>query len=373
MSKDSDTDGENLIKPNPFVRDLIPYVPGKPVEELERELGIKNAIKLASNENPIGPSPLAVGAVEHAITNMHRYPDGDAFYLKHKLAERLDVRPEELIFGNGSNDVIDIAARTFLSTGDEAVMGEYAFIVYPIVTQAVGAKAVISPMPDYTHDLRDMYSRITPATKAVFIANPNNPTGTMVKRGEFEWFMEKVPDDVMVLMDEAYFEYVDDPEYPNSLEYMKSGKSLITVRTFSKIYGLAGLRIGYGVAPEEMISNMHRVRQPFNTNSLAQAAALAALDDHEHVVNTKKVNGEGLEYLSRELGEMGISFVPTYTNFILIDLGCDPMPIYNALLKEGVIVRPVGGYGLKTHIRVTIGLPSENERFVKALKKVTGK
>ncbi len=362
-----------MIKPNQFIKDLIPYVPGKPVEELERELGIKNAVKIASNENPLGPSPLALSAVESSLKEIHRYPDGDAFYLKHKLAETLNVKPETLIFGNGSNDVIDIAARTFLAPGDEALMGEYAFIVYPIVTQAVGAEAVISPMPGYAHDLRDMYSRITPKTKAVFIANPNNPTGTMVKRGELEWFLDKVPWDVMVLIDEAYFEYVEDRDYPDSLYYHVSGKSVITVRTFSKIYGLAGLRLGYGVASEEIISNMQRVRQPFNSNSLAQSAAIAALDDHQHVERSKEVNREGLLYLTGELGKMEIPFAPTYTNFILIDLGFDPVPIYDALLREGVIVRPVGGYGLKTHLRVTIGLPSENEKFIRAIKKVLNK
>ncbi|MEQ9618290.1 MAG: histidinol-phosphate transaminase [Deltaproteobacteria bacterium] len=362
-----------MIKPNPYVRDLIPYVPGKPVEELERELGIKGAVKIASNENPLGPSPLALRAIEAALRNVNRYPDGDAFYLKHKLAGKLNLKPEMLIFGNGSNDVIDIAARTFLKPGDEAVMGEYAFIVYPIVTQAVGAKAVISPMPDYKHNLTDMCSRITPKTKAVFIANPNNPTGTMVRRDELEWFLDRVPDDIMVLIDEAYFEYVEDPHYPDSLHYHDNGKSIITTRTFSKIYGLAGLRLGYGAASEEIISNMQRVRHPFNTNSPAQAAALAALDDDEHVARSKEVNKEGLTYLTGELRKMEIPFAPSYTNFILIDLGSDPIPAYGALLREGVIVRPVGGYGLKTHLRVTVGQEAENKRFVKSLKKVLKK
>ena len=362
-----------MIKPNPFVRDLIPYVPGKPVEELERELGITGAIKIASNENPVGPSPLALNAAGRALNNIHRYPDGDAFYLKHKLADALKVKPERLLFGNGSNDVLDIAARTFLSPGDEAVMGEFAFIVYPIVTQAVGAKAVISPMPDYNHNLRDMRSRITSKTRAVFIANPNNPTGTMVKRDELEWFLDKVHEDILVVMDEAYFEYVEDPEYPDSLTYQNTGKSILTVRTFSKIYGLAGLRLGYGIAHEDMVSAMQRARHPFNTSSIAQAAATAALDDHEHVKRSRDVNREGLRYLIDELGKLGMNHTPTYTNFILIDLGKDPMPLYNALLREGVIVRPVGGYGLKTHLRVTIGLPEENERFVRAMKKVLDK
>jgi len=359
-----------MIKPNPYVEDLIPYIPGKPVEELERELGVRNAIKIASNENPLGPSPLALKAMEESLRETHRYPDGDAFYLKNKVADTLELKPETLIFGNGSNDVLDIAARTYMRAGDEAVMGEYAFIVYPLATQAVGAKAVISPMPDYTHDLRDMYSRITIKTKIVFIANPNNPTGTMVKRDELEWFLDKVPDDILVVIDEAYFEYVDDPEYPNTLEFHSMGKSILTVRTFSKIYGLAGIRLGYGVANVKIISEMHRVRQPFNVSSIAQKAGIAALGDTGHVRRSKELNREGLEYLREELGKLGIKFAPTSTNFILIDLDRDPMPTYNALLREGVIVRPVAGYGLRTHLRVTAGLPDENVKFINALSRV---
>lgn len=359
-----------MIEPNEFVKDLIPYVPGKPVEELERELGIKDAIKIASNENPLGPSPLALRAVSEALSKLNRYPDGDAFYLKHKLAVRLSVNPENLIFGNGSNEVIEIVARTFMKPGDEAVMGEFAFIVFPIVTQAVGAKAIISPTPDLTHNLRDMFERITPKTKAVFIANPNNPTGTMVRREEVEWFLERVPEDIIVVIDEAYFDYVDDPDYPNSLDYQNLGKSIITVRTFSKIYGLAGLRLGFGVSSKEIISYMNRVREPFNVNSLAQVAAISALDDGEHVERSRRINREGLDYLSRELTKLNLPFAPSFTNFILVDLGFDPTPVYNALLKEGVIVRPVGAYRLKTHLRVTVGLPEENERFIRAIKKV---
>jgi histidinol-phosphate aminotransferase len=359
-----------MIKPNPFIEDLIPYVPGKPVEELERELGVSGAVKMASNENPLGPSPLALKAMEESLGETHRYPDGDAFYLKQKLAEKLSIRPETLIFGNGSNDVLDIAARTFMRAGDEAIMGEYAFIVYPISTQAVGAKAVISPMPDYTHDLKDMHSRITEKTKIVFIANPNNPTGTMVKRDEVQWFLDKVPEDILVVIDEAYFEYVDDPEYPDTLRYHDMGKSILTVRTFSKIYGLAGIRLGYGIAHEKLVSQMHRVRHPFNVSSVAQTAGIAALDDVEHIQRSKELNREGLGYLTRELGRLGITFAPTFTNFLLIDLEVGPITIYNALLREGVIVRPVAGYGLKTHLRVTIGLMDENVKFINALNKV---
>ena len=352
---------------------LVPYIPGKPVQELERELGITNVTKLASNENPLGPSPLAMEAMSNALTSVNMYPDGDAYYVKHKLADRLNVRPENLIFGNGSNDVIDIIARTFLKAGDEAVMGEYAFIVFPLVTQAVGARVVVSPMPDLIHNLNDFYSRITSKTRAVFIANPNNPTGTIVGREELERFLEMVPDDIVVVIDEAYFEYVDDREYPNSLDYHSLGKSVITVRTFSKIYGRAGLRLGYGVSSPEIISPMHRVRQPFNTNLLAQVAAFAALDDHNHVSKGRRINNEGMSYFSRELKKLNISFTPSFSNFILIDLKSDPTSVYNSLLKLGVIVRPVINYGLKTHLRVTVGLPEENERFMWALKSILGK
>lgn len=362
-----------LIKPNPFVGDLIPYVPGKPVEELERELGISGAVKIASNENPLGPSPLAEQAVKEATHTLNRYPDGDAYYLKEKLSSKLGVKAETIIFGNGSNDVIDIAARTFMQPGDEAIFGEYAFIVYPIVTQAVGAKSVISPMPDYKHDLRDMHSRITEKTRIIFIANPNNPTGTAVKRDEFDWFIENVPEDILILVDEAYFEYVDDINYPDSLKYHNMGKSIITVRTFSKIYGLAGLRLGYGIAHEDIISNMQRVRHPFNSNSLSQIGAIAALDDTNHLERTKTINSDGLKYVTNELDKLGVVFVPSYTNFVLIDLKDNPMSVYNELLKEGVIVRPVMGYGLKTHLRVTIGTQEENEKFVNGIRKVLGK
>lgn len=362
-----------MIKPNSFVGDLIPYVPGKPVEELEREIGITDAVKIASNENPLGPSPLAEKAISEAVHNLHRYPDGDAFYLKEKLAVKLGVEPETIIVGNGSNDVIDIAARTYMEPGDEAIFGEYAFIVYPISTKAVGANAVISPMPNYTHDLRDMHSRITDKTRIIFIANPNNPTGTMVGRDEFDWFIDNVPDDILVLVDEAYFEYVDDKGYPNSLDYQSSGKSIMTVRTFSKIYGLAGLRLGYGIAHKDIVSHMHKVRHPFNSNSLAQVGAIAALDDTDHIERTKRINTEGLAYVTNELEQLDIPYAPTFTNFVLIDLGDDPMPVYNSLLREGVIVRPVMGYGLKTHLRVTIGTVPENEKFVSGIKGVLGK
>ncbi|MEE9251847.1 MAG: histidinol-phosphate transaminase [Thermodesulfobacteriota bacterium] len=362
-----------MIKPNNCIEGLIPYVPGKPVEELERELGVKGAVKIASNENPLGPSPLAMKAVERELAGLNRYPEGDSFYLKRALAEALGVKPENLIFGNGSNEVLELVARTFLTEGDEAIMGEYAFIVFPIVTQAVGARRVTSPMPGLTHDLQDMYSRITPRTRVIFIANPNNPTATMVGREELEWFLEKVCDDIMIVVDEAYFEYVDDPDYLDTTSQLGRRRSLITTRTFSKIHGLAGLRVGYGIGDAEVISYMNRVREPFNINSLAQAGALAALEDTEHMEKSRRVNALGLEYLTAELQSLKLNVTDSRTNFVLVEFGRDPMPIYDALLREGVIVRPVGGYGLKTHLRVTVGTQAENERFVAALRNVMGK
>ncbi len=359
-----------MIKPNPSIEDLIPYVPGKPIEELERELGIGDAVKIASNENPLGPSPLAVRAMEKALWSVNRYPDSDSFYLKRALSARLGVEPENIILGNGSNEVLELVARTYLREGDEVIMGEHAFIVFPIVTQAVGAKRVPSPMPDLKHDLKDMYSRITPRTRVIFIANPNNPTGTKVGRDELQWFLDSVPEEIIVVVDEAYFEYVLDPDYLDTTTYLGRRKGLVTIRTFSKIYGLAGLRVGYGIADGEVISFMNRVREPFNINSLAQVGALAALDDADHRERSRRVNAEGLRFLTEKLNEMGLGVPPSYTNFVLVDFNQDAAPLYRALLREGVIVRPVEEYGLKTHLRVSVGTGEENARFIEALRKV---
>jgi len=356
-----------LIKPVKYIQNLVPYVPGKPVEELERELGIKDAIKIASNENPLGPSPKAIESLYDLLGGINRYPDGDCFYLREKLSRKLSVSKNNLIFGNGSNEVIEIAARTFMKIGDEAIMGEYAFIVYPLVTIALGGVPVMSPMPGMIHDLNDIYRRITSKTKMIFLANPNNPTGTIVQKKELEWFIKEVPEDIMIVVDEAYFEYVDDDHYPNSLDYHTIRKSIITVRTFSKIYGLAGLRLGYGISNIDVVSYMNRIREPFNVNSLAQQAALSALDDKEHVDKTIQINRSGMDYLQQNLSQLGIKYYKSYTNFILLDLGYDPIPLYNDLLQKGLIVRPVKGYGLNTHLRVSIGLDEDNRCFVKAL------
>lgn len=352
-----------------WVRSLTPYPPGKPVEELEREYGIHNSIKIASNENPLGPSPKAMAAVIDAVRNMHRYPDGEAFYLRRALAQRLGVLPENLLFGNGSNEIIELAARTFLRPGDEAVMAEQTFLIYRSVVQAIGGSFKEVPLRHYTHDLDAIAEAIGPRTKMVFLANPNNPTGTIFKRPAWQEFLAAVPKKVLIVMDEAYAEFVEDPEYPNSLDdHVVDGPPIITLRTFSKIYGLAALRIGYGVAAPEIIDLINRVRQPFNVSSLAQVAALAALDDREHVETTRRVNREGTAYLIGEFARLGLSWVPTWANFVLVQVG-NGAQVYERLLRQGVIVRPMGFYGFPDHVRVTVGTPAENERFVAELER----
>lgn len=355
-----------MIRPSEYVLGIQPYIPGKPIEELERELGITNSIKLASNENPVGPSPMALNAIKNSISDINRYPDGSGYYLKKILSDMLSVREDELILGNGSNELIDISVRTFLKAGDDAIMAVPSFVVYSMAVQAVGGNSVQIPLRNYTHDLSAMADAVTSKTKMLFIANPNNPTGTINKNGEFDMIMEKIPDDVLVVVDEAYYEYVSDPDYAESMKYLRSRKNVLILRTFSKIYGLAGLRLGYGIAKKEIISDMNRIREPFNTNTIAQKAAIKALKDREHIKNSRDVNEKGKEYLYHELSSMGIKYVPTEANFIYIPMESDSNIIYEKLLKKGVIVRPVGS----KEIRVTIGLPEENRRFIEALKLV---
>ncbi|MBI5887111.1 MAG: histidinol-phosphate transaminase [Deltaproteobacteria bacterium] len=358
------------------IESLVPYPPGKPIEELERELGITGSIKLASNENPLGPSKKAVAAVSSALNNLHRYPDGSGFYLKEKLSSRLNVPTDMIILGNGSNEIIELLIRTFLRPGDETVMADPSFAVYPLVTKAAGGSSILVPLDKgFRHDLPAMAKAITEKTRIVFIANPNNPTGTVVSKDEFRAFMKDVPDEVIVCVDEAYCEFVRRADFPETIEYVRNGLKglspypVVALRTFSKIYGLAGLRCGYGVADARMINYMDRVRQPFNVNSLALAAALAALDDGEHLKATLENNKNGLDYLFNELKSFGFEVLPTEANFFLIKVG-DGKSVYNGLLKKGVIVRPMASYGLPEYIRVTVGLPEENRRFIKAFKEI---
>jgi histidinol-phosphate aminotransferase len=352
-----------------YIRTLVPYSPGKPIEEVEREYGIANSIKLASNENPLGPSPKAMSAIKERLDQLHLYPDGDCFYLKTGLAKKLQVSPEQLIFGNGSNEIIELAVRTFLRPRDEAVMAQQAFVVYQLVVQAAGGVSRAVPLSDFTHDLGAIAQAITPKTRIVFLANPNNPTGTIYRRSEWERFLEKVPPDILIIVDEAYFEYVEEADYPNSLRYHDSGKTLLTLRTFSKLYGLAGLRIGYGIGSNrDLIGLMHRVRQPFNVNAAAQQGALAALEDTDHVRRSLEVNREGLEFLTREIARLGLAQVPSCANFIMLRVG-DGNEVFEQLLRQAVIVRPMGVYQFPDYIRVTVGTMDENRQFIDALKK----
>jgi len=352
------------------IKKIIPYVPGKPIEELERELGISGSIKLASNENPAGPSPLAIKALRKGLQDLNRDPDGSCHYLRQALSESLRVKDEEIIFGNGSNEIIELAVRTFLVPGDEAIMAHPSFVVYATIVQAVQGKNIIVPLKEWRHDLQEMASRITNKTKIVFIANPNNPTGTINTKSEMRAFMEKVPQGVLVVVDEAYYEYVTEPDYADSLNYFRNGRDILILRTFSKIYGLAGLRIGYGIAGSEIIAAMNSVRQPFNINSLAQKAAVAALGDEKHLLRTKRLNEKGKKYLYRELDSMKIEYIPTDANFIYIQLKDESaVQLYESLLRRGVIIRPMGSKA----VRVTIGLPEENERLIGAMKAVVSK
>ena len=352
-----------------YIRTLIPYEPGRPIEEVEREYGVSNSIKLASNENPLGPSPKALAAIREKLEQLHLYPDGDCFYLKRGMAQKLGVAPENLIFGNGSNEIIELAVRTFMRPGDDAVMAEQAFVVYPLVVQAVGGNIKAVPLRNYTHDLTAIGDAVTRQTRVVFLANPNNPTGTIYRRDEWERFLGKVPPDLLLIVDEAYFEYVQDPAYPDSLRYHAADRAILTLRTFSKLYGLAGLRIGYGVGSKELIDMMQRVRQPFNVNAAAQWAALAALDDIDHVKRSLEVNRQGIEYLQAEFIRLGLQFVSSDANFILVRVG-KGQAVFKQLLRQGVIVRPMEGYRFPEHVRVTVGTMEENRKFVDALQRV---
>ena len=355
---------------SPFLKGLVPYSPGKPIEEVERELGIKGAIKLASNENPLGPSPLALRALREALQESHRYPDGGGYYLKQELADRLGVTPDHLILGNGCNEILDLMARCFLLPGDEVVIADPAFVIYGMLAHLQGCNKVLVPLKDWTHDLAAMAKAVTAKTKMVFIGNPNNPTGTVVRPEELASFMMHLPPDVLVVIDEAYIEYVSPEMVPDSLSHVRLGRRVIVLRTFSKIFGLAGLRVGYGIAPPAMVELLDRARAPFNVNALAQRAALAALDDQHHIENSRRVNELGKAYLSAELARLGLRHPPSSANFLLVDLKRDGKAVCDALLRLGVIVRPMGGRYLGTHIRVSIGTPPENERFIEALKAV---
>jgi histidinol-phosphate aminotransferase len=356
---------------NPQLRDIAVYEPGKPIEETARELGIdpEAITKLASNENPLGPSPKAIRAMQAALENSHRYPDGSGFHLCKAIAARLDLVPGNIILGNGSNEVLEFLGHAFLdaSRQDEVIASEYAFIVYKLIATSFGARMIEVPSPDYRQDLEAMLKAITSKTRLVFFPNPNNPTGTLSSQREIDTFIERAPHDVMIVIDEAYFEFLDDP--PDVLRHVREGRSVIVLRTFSKIYGLAGLRIGYAVARPDVVEFLHKTRQPFNVNSVAQAAALAALEDDAHARETKRVIDEGRAYLQGQFAEMRISFVPAVANFVMVNVG-DACAVFDKLLRRKVIVRPLKTYGLPECIRVSVGTMDENRKLVAALKEV---
>jgi len=353
---------------NAHILDLAPYQPGKPIEELERELGISGSIKLASNEHPRGPCTKALAALHEAIDGVNRYPDGASFALRKKLSERLAVDPEQLVFGCGADELLELLAKTLLGPGDEVVFAWPSFAMYPIVAKGMGATPVTVPLDaDYVHDLPAMAKAVGPRTKLLFVCNPNNPTGTSVGAEAFDRFARSLPDSVVLAVDEAYVDFARRPDFPDALAWVHRRPGTIVLRTFSKIYGLAGMRIGYGIADLELAGYLQRARHPFNVNRLAEVAALAALDDDAWLEQTLRQNAEGIEYLTRELRAMGIEVWPSDANFLLAHTGAG---VYDKLLQHGVIVRPMAGFGLPEHVRITVGLPDENERVVKEMRRI---
>lgn len=352
---------------NPQLRDLVAYEPGKPVEDLARELGIpaEKIIKLASNENPLGPSPRARQAMIETIERAHFYPDGGGFYLREAIAEHVGLSMSYVILGNGSNEIIEFLGHAYLQPGDEVVVAKHSFAVYRLMAQLFGAKVIDVPDPDFVADLPAMLAAITPRTKEIFLANPNNPTGTMVGQEEIDSFMSRVPDHVMVVFDEAYYEFLDEP--PDVLKYIKAGRNVIVLRTFSKIQGLANLRIGYGLAAPEIIEVLQKARQPFNANGIAQAGALAGLRDEKHMAETRRVTKEGREFLQSEFLAMDLEFVPSQANFVLVRVG-DGKKVFDSLLRRGIIVRAMGSYGLPEWIRVSVGTMPQNKKFIAELR-----
>jgi histidinol-phosphate aminotransferase len=354
----------------PAVRDLVPYEPGKPVEEVQRELGLERVVKLASNEGPFGPFPEAVEALRRLTENLNRYPDGGSYRLRAALAERHDVRFEEIAPGAGSDGVVDYLSQIALDPGDEIVCGWPSFPSYAIDARKLGAVSRMVPLRDHRYDLEAMLEAIGPRTKLVYVCHPNNPTGTMNTRAELDAFLDQVPGHVLTVLDQAYYEYIDDPEYVDGLEYLKAGRQVIVLRTFSKIYGLAGLRVGYAIGPESVVTAISKVRRAFDVNAPAQEAALASLDSPDELARRRSVNAEGLGQLETIMRDHGLEPAPSVANFLFAEVGDDSRPLFEQLLREGVIVRPAGGFGAPGAIRVTVGTPEENELFGEALGRV---
>ncbi len=352
-----------------YVRAIAPYQPGKPIAELAREMHLaeEDIVKLASNENPLGASPRALAAMENVLLEIARYPDGNGFLLKSALAEKYGVALNQIVLGNGSNDLLELAARAFLAPGASAIYSQYAFAVYPLATQAAGARGIETPARGYGHDLKAMLEAISDDTRVIFIANPNNPTGTLLGGAELEHFLDQVPRTVLVVLDEAYTEYLPEAQRSNSIGWLKKYPNLLITRTFSKAYGLAGLRVGFALAHPEVVDLLNRVRQPFNVNSLAQAAAVAAMQDEAFLQECVKINRSGMEQITSGLSQMGLDYIPSAGNFVAVKVG-NAASINHSLLKQGVIVRPIANYGMAEFLRVSIGLEADNARFLQALE-----
>lgn len=359
------------IEPRDATKKVKPYVPGKPIEELKRELGITEEIlKLASNENPIGTSPKALRALKERISETYLYPDDVCYYLKKDISKHLDVAPENLIVGNGSVELILIASMVYLSPEDEFIAGEQAFALGKISAVLMGAKFTGIPEDNYTHDLKGIREAINDKTKILYIDNPSNPLGTKLSRKEIEEFVYSIPDNILIILDEAYYEFVKGEDFPDSIRFVKENKNVFVLRTFSKIYGLAALRVGYGIGPPEIVSTIRKARLPFNVNRLGQIAASAALDDEEHIKKTLEVNEGGRRYLSEAFEKMGIFYIPTSTNFITFKTNIDGKILFKELQKRGIIARPLANYGMPEFIRITIGKREQNQRFIETLKEI---
>ena len=357
-----------LLEVPEYIASLIPYPPGKPLEELEREYGIRDPIKLASNENSLGPSPKAQEAMRNAISSVHRYPDGSGYYLKERLTRLLGVSFEEIVIGNGSNELINLLIRVFIRPGYEVITSDPTFLMYHKMVQAVGGNNVVIPLSGYCHDLEAISQAVTPRTRLIFLDNPNNPTGTVIHSEDFDVFLQGLPDHLLIVMDEAYMEFVRDEQTPKGVKYVKQDRRVVALRTFSKAHGLAGLRVGYGVMDREVAQYIERVRQPFNVNSMAQVGALAALDDNQHLKKTVDMVWQGMDFLTKSLEDLGCRVMPSETNFMFVDISKDAKTVYENMLRQGVIVRAMNAYGFPNHIRITVGLPEENARCIEALR-----
>ena len=350
--------------------ELDEYVPGKPIEEVKRELGIDDIIKMASNENALGPPPKAVEAIKTALDMINIYPDGNCYLLKEKMSQVLEIEPEAILIGNGSDELLRLIAETFLNKDDEVIFADPTFSEYEFTAKIMGAKCIRVPLKNFCHDLDAIYAAVSSKTKIIYLCNPNNPTGTFLGEDELNLFMQKVPEDILIILDEAYIEYADDERLKSGIKYLKENKNVIVLRTFSKFYGLAALRIGYGLTNPEIARAVRKVFEPFNVNSLAQVAAAAALSDEAYIKNTLLQNKQGKEYLYKGFDQMGLDYVPTQSNFIFVDTGQDARTVFERLLKMGVIIRTGDVFGYPTHIRVTVGTTEQNQRFIASLKTV---